>query len=188
MKKIGLIGGTFDPPHNGHLLIAQEVLIALSLDEIWFIPSNIPPHKSREITSSKHRIEMVKRAIESNDNFKINLIEFEREGRSYTVDTIKVLKELYKEYTFYFIIGSDMVEYLPKWHEVDELMKLIQFVGMKRPGYEMETKYPLIQIEAPQIDLSSTSLRERCERGGNTVYLLPENVKTYIEENNLYGS
>ncbi|WLR49914.1 nicotinate-nucleotide adenylyltransferase [Bacillus tianshenii] len=188
MKRVGIIGGTFDPPHNGHLLIAEEVRSALSLEQIWFMPSNVPPHKERKVTDSMHRIEMVRRAIGENQHFAMQLIEFERDGRSYTIDTLKLLKQQHPDTEFFFIIGADMVEYLPKWHRIDELMEIVQFVGVKRPGYQFQTDYPVQYVDVPQFDVSSTSLRERFEKGRNTVYLLPDIVKNYIEENQLYGT
>ncbi|MGM7721046.1 nicotinate-nucleotide adenylyltransferase [uncultured Metabacillus sp.] len=188
-KKIGLLGGTFDPPHFGHLLIASEVLHALQLAEIWFIPNQIPPHKQTEqFTNSKHRVNMLKLALTSNDQFKIDTIELEREGPSYTYDTLCLLSEQYPAYSFYFIIGADMIEYLPHWYKIEEVVKLVTFVGVKRPGYTTSTDYPVKEVEIPQFDVSSTMLRERIKTGENTAYLLPDDVKRYIEENRLYGT
>lgn len=186
--KIGLLGGTFDPPHNGHLLIAQEVLSALALDEVWFIPSQTPPHKEgRKITSGHHRVEMVKLAIEDNPSFRLNTMEFEREGPNYTIDTMKSLRETYPSFQFHFIIGADMVEYLSKWHDIDSLVNLVQFVGVKRPGYKLASDYDIVEVEVPPFGVSSTLLRDRFAKGKNTKYLLPEKVRTYIGEKNVYG-
>jgi nicotinate-nucleotide adenylyltransferase len=188
-KKIGILGGTFDPPHYGHLLIASEVLQALQLSEIWFMPNQIPPHKQKEeFTDSKHRLNMLKLATSEQEHFKIETIELERKGPSYTYDTLCLLCEQFPTYSFYFIIGADMIEYLPKWYKVDEVVKLVTFVGVKRPGYETSTKYPITEIEIPQFDVSSTMLRKRLKVNKNTAYLLPEDVKRYIEENRLYGT
>jgi len=188
-KKIGILGGTFDPPHLGHLLIASEVLHALQLSEIWFIPNQIPPHKQTEhFTDSKHRLNMLKLAIKDHQHFEVNTIELEREGPSYTYDTLRLLLEEFPEYGFYFIIGADMIEYLPKWHQIDEIIKLVTFVGVKRAGFKTSTLYPVTEVEIPQFEVSSTMLRERLRKNGNTDYLLPNNVKRYIEENHLYGT
>lgn len=185
MKKIGILGGTFDPPHNGHLLIAHEVLTALKLDEIWFMPTKIPPHKNRMVTEERDRLAMLELALMNYDQFVVQSIELHREGRSYTYDTILLLKEMYED-DFFFIIGGDMVEYLPKWYKIDELMKLVTFVGVGRAGYSIETNYPIIQLSTPIFDVSSTLIRERVKQKGNTHMLLPEQVKQYIEENRIY--
>jgi nicotinate-nucleotide adenylyltransferase len=188
-KKIGILGGTFDPPHFGHLLIASEVLAALQLTEIWFMPNQIPPHKQNEhFTDSKHRLNMLKLALDGHQQFKIESIEMEREGPSFTYDTLCLLREQYPTYSFYFIIGADMIEYLPKWHRVDEVIGLATFVGVKRQGYKTNTKYPVTEVEIPQFDVSSTMLRNRLKAKKNTAYLLPKDVKRYIEENHLYGT
>ncbi|MCD7033024.1 nicotinate-nucleotide adenylyltransferase [Metabacillus sp. GX 13764] len=189
MKKIGLFGGTFDPPHYGHLLMANEVKAALSLDEIWFIPNRIPPHKQdEEHSGSHHRMNMLKLAIEGHQEFHTEKIELERQGPSFTYDTMVLLKERHPDKKFYFIIGADMIEYLPNWHMIDELVSILQFVGVKRHGYKTKSPYPIIEVEAPQFEVSSTMLRERFASGYPTDYLLPEKVKTYIEEKHLYGT
>jgi nicotinate-nucleotide adenylyltransferase len=188
-KKIGILGGTFDPPHFGHLLIASEVRHSMQLSEIWFMPNQIPPHKQDEhFTDSKHRLNMIKLAIHDQAHFKIEQIELDREGPSFTYDTLRILLEQFPTYSFYFIIGADMIEYLPKWHKVEEVIELVTFVGVKRPGYKTTTKYPVIEVEIPQFDVSSTMLRKRLKEKENTAYLLPEDVKRYIEENHLYGT
>lgn len=188
MMKVGILGGTFDPPHNGHLIIAQEVLSSLKLDEVWFIPTNIPPHKADAKSKGEDRIEMVKRAIADNSNFKLQTIEFERSGPSYTYDTITILKEKYPDIEFYFIIGADMVEYLQQWYRIDDLIQEIQFVGVKRPKFKIVSKYKLIEVEIPQFEISSSELRQRFKNKQNTRYFLPDSVRQYIEEKNLYGS
>ncbi|WP_226667320.1 nicotinate-nucleotide adenylyltransferase [Metabacillus litoralis] len=188
-KKIGILGGTFDPPHFGHLLIANEILHNLHLAEVWFIPNQIPPHKqSNHFTESKHRLNMLKLAIKDNKKFKINTIELEREGPSYTYDTIHLLREQFPSYSFHFIIGADMIEYLPKWYKIDEMIKFVSFIGVKRHGYRTESNYPVTEIEIPLFDVSSTMLRDRLNNNESTAYLLPEDVKRYIEGNHLYGT
>src|SRR5207253_1322463 len=108
----------------------------LQLDEIWFMPNQEPPHKKKsEAVKNEDRLQMIKRAIAGNDAFRIETIELKREGLSYTVDTMKIINEQYSDHQFYFIIGADMIEYLPKWHSIDELVKLVQFVGVERPDY-----------------------------------------------------
>lgn len=187
MKRIGLLGGTFDPPHMGHLLIAEEVFQSLQLDEVWFIPSYQPPHKEKAQTEADHRVNMVKLATEDNDHFQLNTIEVNRQGLSYTLDTIKVLKDEHPSYEFYFIIGADMVEYLPKWQKINELLELVPFVGVKRKGFELKTPYSIIEVEIPLFEVSSSMLRSRLQKGDSTRYLVPEKVESYIREHKLYG-
>ncbi|MBD1382072.1 nicotinate-nucleotide adenylyltransferase [Metabacillus arenae] len=187
MNKIGILGGTFDPPHYGHLLIASEVLSSLKLDQIWFMPNHTPPHKLNGAHSaSAHRVKMIEKAIEGNQSFKVQTIELEREGRSYTYDTMMLLKESYPDTSFYFIIGADMIEYLPKWHKINQLLNIVTFVGVLRPGYKSETNYPVFMVKVPQFDVSSTMIRERIINRMQTNYLLPDSVISYIKENKLY--
>ena len=188
-KKVGVLGGTFDPPHIGHLIIANEVLNQLQLDEITFMPNQEPPHKVRASgTSGEDRLRMLELSIANHPAFSVEKIELEREGLSYTFDTMKLLQERNPDYEYHFIIGADMVEYLPNWHQIDDLVKLIRFVGVNRPNYRVESNYPLIHVEMPQIDISSSMIRNRISSGQTTRYWLPENVMTYIKEHRLYGS
>src|SRR5690625_99099 len=161
MKKIAILGGTFDPPHIGHLIIAEIVKDTLSLEEVWFIPTNEPPHKNNASSSTTDRINMLDLALKNNKRFKSNLIEIQRQGKSYTIDTVKTLRKKYPNTKFYFIIGADMVEYLPHWKRIDELIKLITFVGVEREGYELKTSYPIKTVSVPTIDISSSDIRER---------------------------
>lgn len=186
MNRIGIIGGTFDPPHVGHLLIAEEVRIALNLNEVWFIPTNEPPHKEKAMTDGKNRVKMVKKAVKSNHYFKVNEIEMEREGKSYTVDTMKALKNRNSDVEFYFILGADMVEYLPHWQKIEELMEIVKFVGVKREGFNLNSKYPIIEIAIPMIDISSSMIKERLVNGRSVTYLIPESVEHFINEGHLY--
>jgi nicotinate-nucleotide adenylyltransferase len=187
VKKIGIMGGTFDPPHLGHLLIANDVLHTLPLDEVWFMPNHIPPHKqTKSLTSTELRIEMLEAAIKTHPAFRLETIELEREGPSYTYDTILLLKERHPNLDFYFIIGADMVEYLPKWNKIKELIQQVKFIGVKRPGYSISTTYPVIEIETPQFDVSSTTIRQRVKDGMTAQYLVPEKVQRIIEEKGLY--
>ncbi|MFC0522536.1 nicotinate-nucleotide adenylyltransferase [Pontibacillus salicampi] len=188
MKKIGLLGGTFDPPHLGHLLIAEEVYHALDLDGVWFIPSNNPPHKDASDTKTEDRVEMTRIAVQDNEHFHLNTIEMERSGTSYTVDTVKNLVDRHEDTSFYFIMGGDMVEYLPNWERIDQLNELVSFVGVQRYGYELSCEYPVVKVEIPMFDVSSTLIRERLQSGETARYLLPETVETYIKERGLYGT
>ena len=188
MKKIGILGGTFDPPHIGHLIIAEEVREHLELDEVRLLPNNTPPHKTKTSTSNQERLDMLTLAVETNPCLTIDTIEWERTGPSYTIDTIKLLKEREVDVEIYFIIGADMIEYLPKWKQIDELSQLVQFIGVKRPGYSTETSYPVTLVEIPEIAISSSWIRKKINNGKTIKYLVPDAVKPYIEENRLYGS
>ncbi|MFC3882997.1 nicotinate-nucleotide adenylyltransferase [Bacillus songklensis] len=189
MKKIGILGGTFNPPHIGHLIMANEVQDALKLDEIWFMPTYVPPHKATDIwTQPFHRLKMIEVAIVGHPSFSIQRIEFERRGKSYTYETMKILREQYPNSDFHFIIGADMIESLSEWHRIDELLHLVTFVGVNRPGYSRQSPYPILQVEAPTIDLSSSLIREKIKKGQTIRYLVPDEVEKYIEENHLYGS
>jgi nicotinate-nucleotide adenylyltransferase len=186
LKKIAILGGTFNPPHLGHLIIASEVQAQFNFDEIWFMPNQEPPHKESTIgVSSAQRLEMVRRAVADNPLFKIQTIELERTGRSYTFDTMKLLTEKYDD-DFYFIIGADMIEYLPKWYKIEELVKLVTFVGVNRPDYDKQSAYPIILMDVPNIEISSYMIREKVKMGKNIRYFVPKTVMEYIEENGLY--
>ncbi len=188
MKKIGILGGTFDPPHIGHLIVANEVREHLNLDEVRLMPNNVPPHKTKTSTTNQERFDMLTLAIGTNPWLTIDTIEWDRSGPSYTIDTIKLLKEREMDSEIYFIIGADMIEYLPKWKQIDELTHLVHFTGVKRPGYSTETSYPVTLVDIPEIAISSSWIREKISNGKTIKYLVPEAVKIYIEENQLYGS
>lgn len=139
-KKIGIIGGTFNPIHNGHLFIADQVRNQLGLQKVYFMPDYLPPHVDhKEAISADERVKMVNLAINDNDYFDIEMIEVIRKGKSYTYETMLELKKKHPDYDYYFIIGGDMVNYLPKWYHVNDLMNMVHFVGVRRDNYPMET-------------------------------------------------
>ncbi|WP_062355667.1 nicotinate-nucleotide adenylyltransferase [Bacillus kwashiorkori] len=187
-KKIGILGGTFNPPHIGHLIIADQVLHSFQLDEIWFMPNHLPPHKQLNIRiANEDRQKMIELAIDNCSYFKIETIEIERLGKSYTYDTMLLLKEREPNVEFYFIIGGDMVEYLPKWYNIDQLIKLVQFIGVNRPHYSLQTTYPIKTVEIPSIDISSSIIRDKLKKGESINYYLPDKVIQFIREKGLYG-
>jgi nicotinate-nucleotide adenylyltransferase len=189
LKKVGILGGTFNPPHTGHLVIANEVFHAYGLDEVWFMPNQVPPHKSvTEPISNSDRLAMLELAISDNPFFRVERAELDRSGPSYTYETMRILKDMYKEHDFYFIIGGDMVEYLPKWHQIDELLEMVKFVGVSRPSFKDESPYNILYAATPQMDISSSMIRERVKADTSIRYLLPEPVREYIEEHGLYES
>ncbi|MDQ0269528.1 nicotinate-nucleotide adenylyltransferase [Cytobacillus purgationiresistens] len=189
MKKVGILGGTFDPPHIGHLMIANEVLNGQALDEVWFMPNQEPPHKVKSnAIKNEDRLELLKLAISSHPRFKIEQIELERQGPSYTADTMSILKDRHREIEFFFIIGADMVEYLPKWHQIDQLLSMVRFIGVKRPEFHLHSDYPIMYMDVPEIGVSSSMIRNRIKEGKTIRYLVPEQVREYMEENHLYES
>lgn len=190
--KIGILGGTFDPIHIVHMMIAEQVRETFQLDQIWFMPAHVPPHKEgKKVTDSSQRLHMVKLAISNIPYFKASSFELDRPGPSYTYDTVQALKERFPGEQFFFIIGGDMVDYLPHWHRIEELVKLIQFIGVHRPGYEPDHVFAREYVKNmafPQMDISSTLIRERIARGQSIRFMVSEKVRIYIEENRLYES
>ncbi|QQK79656.1 nicotinate-nucleotide adenylyltransferase [Salicibibacter cibi] len=190
-RKIGLLGGTFDPPHLAHLMIAQESMDACRLNEVWFIPTNIPPHKQNEdMANADDRVEMTRLAIHDRSPFRLCTIELDREGPSYTLDTMNILKQRYPNDEFYFIIGSDMAVSLHTWNGIEELNKLVTFIVTTRPDYDVDSPFEeaFIKVDVPEMELSSSDIRERVSKNESIRYLVPEAVRTYVEENRLYGS
>ncbi len=194
MRKIGCMGGTFDPVHIGHLLAAESAKEAVKLDEVWFVPTSIPPHKPQPGTDSQTRCEMLRAAIASNPGFRLETIEMEREGASYTIDTVTALQAREPDAQFYWIIGSDMVGDLPNWRKIDELAERITFIGLERPDQPCdEASLPtflrrrLLRAAMPPLGISSTDIRRRLKDGRSIRYLVPEAVHDYIQGNDVYG-
>lgn len=188
MKRIGILGGTFNPPHTGHLIIANEVRQALELDEVRLMPTASPPHKSSpgDVTA-RQRLEMVRLAVEGLEGLSVSSFEVERGGVSFTYDTMKALTKSEPDNQFYFIIGGDMIDMLHTWHRIDDLMEMLTFVGVGRPGSKGSTNYHVKYVDIPQIDLSSTLLRNRIKTGGSVTLLTPCAVESYIRKVGLYG-
>ncbi|WP_252502886.1 nicotinate-nucleotide adenylyltransferase [Sporosarcina sp. Marseille-Q4943] len=189
MKKIGLLGGTFNPPHIGHLIMANEVKHALQLDEVRLMPTSIPPHKADPSDATpEQRLRMVELAVSGTPGLTASSYEVDRGGVSYTYDTMKALKKQEPDTEFHFIIGGDMIDMLHKWYKIDELMKIVTFVGVGRPGTVGETQYPITMIQIPEIDLSSTVIRNRLQTGGTIQFLVPDDIETYIRQEGLYAN
>lgn len=192
--KVGIMGGTFDPVHLGHLIAAERAAEGALLDEVWFMPANVPPHKEQQPAASpEHRLEMVRRAIAGHPDFHCIDIEIHRGGISYSIDTVLELQGRYPDRRFYYIIGADMVMYLPEWHRIDELVRHISFIGLQRPGCDLElSKLPVNirekvnLVPMPMIEISSTEIRERKRNRRSILFAVPEAVDQYIEENGLY--
>lgn len=186
-KRVGILGGTFNPIHNGHLIIADQVCSQLGLDQVYFMPDANPPHVDQKLAiDSRNRVAMVNAAIYGNPKFAIEMTEIFRGGVSYSYDTMLELTRRHPENQYYFIIGGDMVSYLPKWHRIDDLVKLVSFVGVKRDGYTPASKYPIIWVDVPYIDISSTLIRSKIRQHQSIRYLVPDAVLKYIKEHHLY--
>ncbi len=196
--KVGIIGGTFDPIHYGHLIIAEEARVKVGLVKVIFIPAGNPPHKLRRPYSpAHHRYKMVELAIASNPYFEVSPIEVNRPGPSYSVDTVAMLqKEMGPEVDLYFIMGVDSLAGILTWHKPEELIKLCKIIAVNRPGYGVDIdaldsvipgiKRQVIFIKAPEIGISSTEIQERVREGLPIKYLVPPEVEQYIYEHNLY--
>lgn len=187
-KKIGILGGTFNPIHTGHLLLAEGVRERLNLDNVLFIPCFLPPHKRPlRLAPARRRLAMTRLAVQGNPSFKVSTIEIERGGKSYSVDTLRQLHRLYKgKPKFFFIIGSDSVEGIRSWKNIDKLMKLCKLVAVTRPGYFY--RYSRVKvIDVPTLPISSSDIRRLIKKRISIRYLVPENVRRYILNKGLYG-
>lgn len=198
VSRLGILGGTFDPIHYGHLVAAQEAASALRLDRVLFIPTREPPHKRGEpVLAVEHRLEIVRRGISGNPRFELSTIEIERPGPSYTVDTLRELRRLYPDGELHFIVGMDLLADLPTWHNPGGIVQLAVIVAVTRRGWEavdlgwLEAAVPeaagRVQVlPIPGLDISSTEVRERIAAGRPIRYLVPDGVIGYIQEQGLY--
>ena len=200
---IGVLGGTFDPIHIGHLIVAEEARIKLGFSELLFVPAGQPWLKlEHSITPASHRVEMVRRAIAANPHFKLCTLEVEHSGPSYTVDTMIMLREqLGSEASLFFILGRDTLAELPLWKEPKKLVQLCRLVVVPRCGEgflalssdlkSLEEAIPgvrakVIQLDAPVIEISSSQIRQRIAQGLSIRYLVPDEVEKYITEQKIY--
>jgi len=190
MKRVGLLGGAFNPIHIGHLVMAQVAVEKLRLDEVVFVPSFISTHNRKNmLVSPEHRFNMVKLALRGNLKFSVSDMEIKRKGVSYTIDTVKTLKEKTRKNTkYYFIIGQDNYNTLRSWKDIDELLRLVDFVVMKREDNKKnEKKIKAKFIDMPSIGFSSSFIRKNIALKKSVQYYVPEKVIQYIKENNLYS-
>lgn len=188
MKRIGIFGGTFNPIHMAHLVMAQVAFEKLKLDRVVFVPSNLPPHKSRkDVIAARYRYQMVRLAISDNPAFDVSDIEIKRPGKSYSIDTVHKFQNIYsKNAKFFFIIGTDSLAALHQWKRIDELRKLTKFVVINRPGFKGKGKIRVQSIEMPGLDLSSSQIRLYIREGASIQYLVPAKVASYIKQHQLY--
>jgi len=189
--RIGVMGGTFDPIHHGHLVAASEVAASFDLDEVVFVPTGRPWQKP-EVTSSEHRYLMTVIATASNPMFTVSRVDIDREGPTYTIDTLRDLQRERPEAEYFFITGADAVAQILGWRDHDELWDMAHFVAVSRPGHVLTTaglpSEDVSQLEIPALAISSTDCRERVRHGQPVWYLVPDGVVQYIAKHHLYRS
>ena len=200
LNRVGIMGGTFDPIHFGHLVIAEQIRCEYNLEKVLFVPAGIPPHKSDlKVSESKHRYFMTLLATITNPYFEVSKIEMDNDEISYTINTIKKLKEIYQKDTeLYFITGADAFCELDTWKNVGELLGLANFIAATRPGLdtdyvddkinELQANYDayIRRVNVPALAISSTDIRNKVKEHQSIKYLLPESVEYYIYKHNLY--
>ncbi|KOF56730.1 MULTISPECIES: nicotinate-nucleotide adenylyltransferase [Clostridium] len=199
MEKKAILGGTFDPFHNGHMNIAYESLYRLGLDEIIFMPAGSPPHKNDKIiTSPEIRYDMIKKSITGEEKFKVSRYEIDKKGYSYTYKTLEYINSIEKNTELYFITGVDCLMYVDEWKCPEQIFKCSKFVVFNRPGYErkdilrkkseIENKYEheVIFMDIPLLDISSTQIRKKVKKCEEIKYLVPREVYDIIKNNKLY--
>ena len=199
--RLGLYGGSFDPVHYGHLLLAECCRETLRLDEVWLIPAAVPPHKqSRELAPAKHRLEMLELALAGHEQIRSSRLEIDRGGVSYTVETLAAVKELHPEATLFFLMGADSLHDLPTWREPARICELaipavVRRGGAAEPDFGILSRFVsrdrlgeirAAQVQMPLIELSSTDLRERAAAGKSLRFRTPRAVEKYIETHKLY--
>ena len=186
--RTGVFGGTFDPPHIGHLIAAQDAFQALKLDRLLFVPAAEPPHKrSRALTPAPVRVELLEAAIGSDRRFEISRLELERSGPSYTVDTLRQLHAQSADQELYLLIGADQVRELPTWREPQEIARLARIVLLARAGVEFLAE-PMVsrEVRVTRVDVSASEIRERVAAGKSVRYLVTPAVETLIKQRELY--
>lgn len=199
LSRIGILGGTFDPIHYGHLVAAENVRHHFGLEEVFFIPAGHPPHKEgRAVTAGHHRYMMAALATVSNPFFFVSSYELDRPGPSYTIDTLRFFREEYPDATLHFVTGVDAILDLPTWEAPEALLSLARFVAVARPGYPGERfeafrqslapalRERVAYLEIPELAISSSDLRRRVREGRPIAYLVPEAVASYIYKQGLY--
>ena len=203
MMDIGIFGGSFNPIHIGHLIVAEEVFQQRKLSKILFIPTGISPHKeSGGLIDAFHRYEMVKQAIWDNDHFDVSEIEIKRPGKSYTIDTIKILRDTYgQEHNLFLILGTDMINEINTWKDIGTLSDMCHFIVVNRfpitlnsemikksaISGEKKAEIEKLMVQIPSLDISSTEIRKKLSKGLSIKYLVPECVENYIRTHSLYA-
>ncbi|AZZ48843.1 nicotinate-nucleotide adenylyltransferase [Rathayibacter rathayi] len=189
--RIGVMGGTFDPIHHGHLVAASEVAQSFDLDEVVFVPTGQPWHK-KTVTSAEHRYLMTVIATASNPSFTVSRVDIDRVGTTYTIDTLRDIHAAHPDAELFFITGADAVAQILSWKDYDELWELAHFVAVSRPGHVLNVSGLPAQdvslLEIPALAISSTDCRSRVNRGHPVWYLVPDGVVQYISKHHLYRS
>jgi nicotinate-nucleotide adenylyltransferase len=199
IKALGILGGTFDPIHYGHIVAAECARDAFKLDRVIFVPAARPPHKEGvEVLDSQERLHMVSAALKDNPHFAVSALEIERPGLSYTIETIEFFQEQYTGVQIYFIMGTDALLLLNTWKEADRLAAMCRFIIVTRPGYHLDRSHAGLQditpvlwdnlqvLPVPGLHISSSDIRQRVARGQTIKYLLPPVVEEYILQRGLY--
>lgn len=190
--RLGLFGGTFDPPHLGHLVVAQDAMEHLELDRLLFVPAGIPPHREDgSFSPSPLRLQMVEAALEGNPLLGVTEVELGRDGPSYTVDTLRHFRELHPQGELFFLLGADQLAQLHTWRSPREVGYLAHLVAIAREGVDPEDAAPSVdvpfrRIRVTRMDISSTGVRERVRDGRSIRYLVPDRVREIIENHRLY--
>jgi len=196
--RLGILGGTFDPIHHGHLVAAQEAWWQLGLEQVLFVPAGAPPHKrGRPISPARHRLRMVELAIADKPQFTVSQIDLNRDGPSYTLDTLRLLRaELGPEPVLYFIEGADSLAEILAWHEPLRILELCELAVVRRPGVEidlgmLERELPGLTakvhwVDMPWLEISSSDVRARVRQGRPISYLVPASVEAYVRQEGLY--
>ena len=195
MNKIGIMGGTFDPIHHGHLVAASEAAYRFDLDKVIFVPTGQPWQKAdRDVTDAEHRYLMTMVATASNPRFTVSRVDIDRVGPTYTIDTLRDIREFYPEAELYFITGADALASIMSWRDWEEMLDMAHFVGGTRPGYPLtrdmvpeDQRDNIELIDIPAMAISSTDCRERARGGEPVWYLVPDGVVQYIAKNHLYS-
>lgn len=189
LSRVGVLGGTFDPIHHGHLAAASEVCAALGLDQVLFVPSAVQPFKvGFDTASAEHRLAMCALAVAEDDRFAVSPVDIERAGVTFTVDTLTDLSAQLPGAQLYFIAGADALARLGEWKDADRLPGLAQFVAATRPGHALvQGDTPSAFVEVPAMAVSSTDVRRRVRTGAPIRYLVPHAVADYIAQHHLYA-
>ena len=192
--RVGLFGGSFNPPHLAHLIVAETVHEQFGLDTIWWMPAYQPPHKTdAALAAAAHRLAMTQLAIADNPTFAVSDLEIQREGTSYTVDTVRTLQAAQPNYRFFLLIGGDSWQDFSTWHQPEEIRDRVPLIVYRRPGITMlDVEPPFAErvhvADAPLLEISGTNIRQRLRAGRSIRYLVPDPVRVYIDQHNLYTS
>jgi nicotinate-nucleotide adenylyltransferase len=200
MSRVGIFGGTFDPIHQGHMIIAEQVAEALNLACVIFVPGGVPPHKTASSVKASpvDRLDMVEAAVEGNNKFVVDRVEVDAERPMYSVETVPLIRERYEGDEWFFVTGADEVSNLLSWKEPDSLLEEAAMVAATRPGYDISNLEHLeealdnfdriIPVECTRVDISATGIRRRLAKGESVRYLVPEGVHEIIHDRGLYGA